>query len=213
MKFCWWFYEPEKFIIIFIKIYFMKLVFATNNQHKLKELKALLGNGFELLSLADIGCSEEIPETRPTLEGNASQKAFYIFGKYGMDCFADDTGLEIDALGGRPGVFSARYAGEAKNPGANMDKVLSEMSEIKNRTARFKTVISLVIKGVEKQFTGTAEGLILAEKRGDEGFGYDPLFLPDGFSKTFAEMDLETKNKISHRGKAVGKLVNYLKTL
>ena len=191
---------------------YMKLVFATNNPHKLKELQAILGKGFELHDLQSIGCFEEIPEDQPTLEGNASQKAFFVYNKYKVNCFADDTGLEIEALEGRPGVYSARYAGDEKDPSANMDKVLHEMAKIKNRKARFRTVISLVIDGAEKQFEGIVDGFILNEKRGASGFGYDPVFLPDGFEKTFAEMDLETKNKISHRGRAVEKLVQFLQT-
>lgn len=190
----------------------MKLVFATNNQHKLKELQQILGDEFQLLSLNDIGCNEEIPENQETLEGNASEKSFFIFNKYGYNCFADDTGLEIDALNGEPGVYSARYAGEAKNANANMEKVLSKMKEIKNRKARFRTVISLVIDGSEKQFEGVVDGTILDEKRGEEGFGYDPVFKPDGYAQTFAEMDLSLKNQISHRGRAVQKLINYLKS-
>jgi XTP/dITP diphosphohydrolase len=191
----------------------MKLVFATNNQHKLKELQAILGNHFELLSLKDIGCFEEIPEEQPTLEGNASQKAFYVYKKYDYSCFADDTGLEIEALNGEPGVFSARYAGEAKNPQANMDKVLAKLKNTEHRKARFRTVISLVLDGEEKQFDGIVEGKITKEKRGDSGFGYDPIFLPAGYEKTFAEMSLDDKNQISHRARAVQKLVEYLKTL
>ena len=189
----------------------MDLVFATNNQHKLKELQALLGNEFHLLSLNDIGCDEEIPEEQPTLEGNASQKARFIFEKYGYNCFADDTGLEIEALHGEPGVFSARYAGEEKNAEANMNKVLAEMTKINERNARFRTVISLIINGQEKQFEGIVNGTILKEKRGNSGFGYDPIFLPNGFDKSFAEMELSAKNEISHRGRAVRKLVDYLK--
>lgn len=189
----------------------MDLVFATNNQHKLKELQALLGNEFRLLSLKDIGCNEEIPEEQPTLEGNASQKAFFIFEKYGYNCFADDTGLEIEALNGEPGVYSARYAGEAKNPEANMKKVLANMAKINVRNARFRTVISLIINGKETRFEGIVEGTILKEKRGNSGFGYDPIFLPDGFDQSFAEMDLSAKNEISHRGRAVRKLVACLK--
>ncbi|HYQ57829.1 MAG TPA: non-canonical purine NTP diphosphatase [Draconibacterium sp.] len=191
----------------------MKLVFATNNQHKLEELQAILGNDFTLLSLSDIECFDEIPEEQPTLEGNASQKAFYVFDKFGMDCFADDTGLEIEALNGEPGVFSARYAGEGKNADANMNKVLEKLTKINNRKARFRTVISLIINGEEKQFEGIVNGHILKEKRGNTGFGYDPIFKPDGFTTSFAEMGLEDKNKISHRGRAVQKLVKYLKTL
>ena len=190
----------------------MELVFATNNKHKLQELQAILGNRFKLLSLKDIGCNEEIPEEQPTLEGNARQKSMYIFEKFNFSCFADDTGLEIDALNGEPGVFSARYAGGEKNADANMNKVLNKMAKINNRNARFRTVISLVINGIEKQFEGIVEGKILREKRGDSGFGYDPVFQPEGFEKTFAEMELEDKNKISHRGRAVEKLVNYLQS-
>ena len=190
-----------------------KLVFATNNPHKLKELQAILGDEFELLGLKDIGCTEEIPEEQSTLEGNARQKAFYVYEKYGYSCFADDTGLEVEALNYEPGVFSARYAGEEKNPQANMDKLLGKMAKINNRKARFRTVISLVINGDEMQFEGIVEGEITRQKRGDSGFGYDPVFLPKGFTKTFAEMDLEQKNKISHRGRAVQKLVGHLKTV
>jgi XTP/dITP diphosphohydrolase len=191
----------------------MKLVFATNNQHKLKELQAILGDHFELLSLTDIGCFEEIPEEQPTLEGNARQKAFFVYEKYGYSCFADDTGLEIDALNGEPGVYSARYAGEAKDPQANMDKVLAKLNNENNRKASFRTVISLVLDGEEKQFDGIVEGEITLEKRGGSGFGYDPIFLPGGYKKTFAEMNLSEKNQISHRARAVQKLVEYLKTL
>jgi XTP/dITP diphosphohydrolase len=191
----------------------MELVFATNNKHKLAELQAMLGNRIKLLSLNEIGCDEEIPEDQDTLEGNASQKAFYIYNKFGYNCFADDTGLEIEALNGEPGVFSARYAGEEKSAEANMDKVLGKMTKINNRNARFRTVISLVIDGEEKQFEGVVEGRILTVKRGASGFGYDPIFQPEGFSQTFAEMDLTSKNKISHRGRAVEKLILYLKNV
>ena len=190
-----------------------ELVFATNNPHKLKELQALLGDEFHLLGLKDIGCLEEIPEEQPTLEGNARQKAFFIFEKYGYPCFADDTGLEIEALDGEPGVYSARYAGEEKDAEANMKKVLQRMVKIKNRKARFRTVISLVTDGKEKQFEGAVAGEITRKKRGHSGFGYDPIFLPEGYQETFAEMDLSRKNAISHRGKAVEKLVEYLKSL
>ena len=191
----------------------MKLVFATNNKHKLHELRAILGNTFELLSLQDIGCFDDIPEEQPTLEGNARQKAFYVFDKFGFACFADDTGLEIEALNGEPGVYSARYAGEGKSAEANMEKVLKNMEKINRRNARFRTVISLVINGNEKQFEGIVEGEILREKRGDLGFGYDPIFQPQGYNHTFAEMELDEKNKISHRGRAIQKLVQYLKEL
>lgn len=191
----------------------MELVFATNNKHKLEEIQAILGNHFKILSLNDIGCNEDIPEEQETLEGNASQKSFYIYNKFGYNCFADDTGLEIDSLNGEPGVYSARYAGEEKSAEANMDKVLEKLAKIKNRNARFRTVISLVIDGNEELFEGIVEGEILSEKKGISGFGYDPVFQPKGFDQTFAEMNLTDKNKISHRGRAVEKLINHLKNL
>lgn len=191
----------------------MKLVFATANQNKAREIQSLILDSIEILSLTDINCLEEIPETQATIEGNASQKAFYVFEKFNYNCFADDTGLEIEALNGLPGVLSARYASESKNANDNMDKILSEMKGISNRKARFKTVISLVINGKELQFEGVVNGTILNEKRGSSGFGYDPIFLPDGSTKSFAEMELSEKNKISHRARAVNKLVEYLKTL
>ncbi|HAQ19228.1 MAG TPA: non-canonical purine NTP pyrophosphatase [Prolixibacteraceae bacterium] len=188
----------------------MKLVFATNNPHKLQEIQQLLGNSFELLSLNDIHCDEEIPENQETIEGNATEKSFYIFHKYGFNCFADDTGLEIDALNGEPGVYSARYAGEEKISENNIQLVLQKLAKINNRKARFKTVISLVIDGRETQFEGIVTGLILEEKRGTTGFGYDPIFKPDESQLSFAEMTMEEKGKISHRGRAVQKLVEYL---
>jgi XTP/dITP diphosphohydrolase len=191
----------------------MKLIFATNNDHKLKEISHLLGNNFQLLNLHDINCTEEIPEPFETIEENASAKAWYIFKKYGHNGFADDTGLEIQALNGAPGVYSARYAGKHKDFEANIQKVLSEMNGISNRRARFKTIISLVIDGNEKQFEGIVNGTIIYEKRGLEGFGYDPVFIPEGFTKTYAEMSLETKNHMSHRAIAFTKLVDYLKTI
>lgn len=191
----------------------MELVFATNNPHKLRELQQLLGDEIHLLSFKDIGCDDEVPENQQTLEGNAAEKSFFIFEKYGYNCFADDTGLEIDALDGEPGVYSARYAGEEKSAEANMAKVLEKMKGITNRKARFRTVISLVIDGKENQFEGFVEGEILREKRGTEGFGYDPIFQPDGISQSFAEMNSEQKNQLSHRGRAVQKLVRYLKSL
>lgn len=191
----------------------MKLVFATANQNKAKEIQLLIPERIEILSLNDIHCLEDIPETQATIEGNASQKAFYVFEKYHHNCFADDTGLEIESLGGRPGVLSARYAGPAKNANENMDKILAEMAGVQNRRGRFKTVISLVVNGKDLQFEGVVNGTILTEKRGGQGFGYDPIFLPDGSEKSFAEMDLSEKNKISHRALAVNKLVEYLKTL
>lgn len=188
----------------------MKLVFATNNQHKLHEIKHLLDDSIELLSLNDIHCFEDIPENQDTLEGNAAEKSFFVYNKYGVNCFADDTGLEIEALNGEPGVYSARYAGEAKNPENNMNLVLDKLSIINNRKARFRTVISLVLDGRETQFEGIVEGHILREKRGTTGFGYDPIFQPVESNLSFAEMSLEEKNKISHRGRAVQKLVDYL---
>lgn len=191
----------------------MQLVFATNNQNKIKEINHLLKDKFNLLGLKDIGCLEEIPETAPTIEGNASQKSFYVFEKYQRNCFADDTGLEIEALDGRPGVLSARYAGEAKDANANMDKILHEMKGITNRKALFKTVISLVIDGKETRFEGVVEGVILMEKQGSKGFGYDPIFMPIGHQRSFAQMDIVEKNKISHRAIAVNKLVEYLTAL
>ncbi len=188
----------------------IELVFATANKNKIIEIQQLIPNTISLLSLNDINCLEEIPETQPTIEGNAAQKAFYIYNNYHINCFADDTGLEIDALNNKPGVLSARYAGESKNANDNMDKVLSEMNGITNRKARFKTIISLVIDNKEIQFEGIINGTILTEKVGSSGFGYDPIFLPDGFTTSFAEMNISEKNKISHRALAVNKLVEYL---
>ena len=191
----------------------MKLVFATNNQHKLTEVQKMLGSNFELLSLSEIGCDEDIPETNPTLEENASQKAWYIFNKYGVNCFADDTGLEVEAINMEPGVYSARYAGPQRNAGDNMEKLLSVLNKIKNRKARFRTVISLIIDGEETRFEGIVDGEILKERKGEEGFGYDPIFKPDGYDFSFAEMNLAVKNTISHRGRAVEQLISYLKKL
>lgn len=191
----------------------MKLVFATNNPHKLQEIKHLLNNSIELLCLSDIPCDDEIPENQETLEGNAAEKSFYIFDKYGLNCFADDTGLEIEALNGEPGVYSARYAGKERDSEKNMNLVLQKLSGTKNRKARFRTVISLVIDGHETQFEGVVNGEILEEKRGQTGFGYDPIFRPEESTSSFAEMTLEEKNKISHRGRAVQKLVEYLNHL
>ena len=191
----------------------MKLVFATNNSHKLQEIKHLLGESIELLCLNDINCNDDIPENQETLEGNAAEKSFYIFNKYGFNCFSDDTGLEIEALNGEPGVYSARYAGAERSAEMNMDLVLSKMAKIKNRKARFRTVISLVIDGREIQFEGIVSGRILEEKLGATGFGYDPIFLPDESNLSFAQMSMGEKNKISHRGRAVLKLVEYLTQL
>jgi XTP/dITP diphosphohydrolase len=191
----------------------MKLVFATNNPHKLQEIKQLLDSSIELLSLNDINCEDDIPENQETLEGNAAEKSFYIWNKYGLNCFADDTGLEIEALNGAPGVYSARYAGEEKNPEKNIDLVLQKLAKIKNRKARFRTVISLVIDGREIQFEGIVDGRILEERQGSSGFGYDPVFQPDESPFSFAEMAMGEKNQISHRGRAVQKLVQYLTQL
>ena len=189
----------------------MKIVFATNNKHKLEEIKDILGKDFEIVSLAEIGCHEDIPETGLTLEENARQKSTYIVEHYNHDCFADDTGLEVDALNGEPGVHSARYAeGTDHDREANMRKLLSKMANVKDRTARFRTVISLIINGVEHQFEGRVEGRIATEKHGKEGFGYDPIFIPEGYDKSFAELGEEVKNQISHRARAVKKLAEYL---
>lgn len=188
----------------------MELVFATNNPHKLHEIRGLLNNRFRILSLQDIGCYEEIPEEGATLEENASQKARFLTDHYGCDCFADDTGLEVEALGGEPGVFSARYAGPGKSAADNVEKLLKILAEINHRRARFRTVISLIINGKKQQFEGVVEGEILYEKRGTGGFGYDPIFRPFGSDRTFAEMDLEAKNLISHRGRAFEKMAETL---
>lgn len=187
-----------------------KLVFATNNAHKLEELRAILGGTIEILSLADINCHADIPETADTLEGNARQKSLFIYEHYGLDCFADDTGLEVECLNGAPGVYSARYAGEGHDSQANMEKLLGEMKDKTNRKARFRTVISLIEKGEEHQFEGIVNGRIIEQKKGDAGFGYDPIFQPDGYDETFAELGNEIKNKISHRARAVASLCEYL---
>ena len=187
-----------------------QLVFATANKNKIKEIQQVLPDTIRLLGLDDVGVTEEIPETQPTIEGNATQKAMYIYNNYHVNCFADDTGLEIEALDNRPGVFSARYAGEAKNADDNMNKILAEMQGITNRKARFKTIISLVIEGKEEQFEGIVNGTIITEKRGTKGFGYDPIFVPNNEERSFAEMELSEKNKLSHRAIAVNKLVEYL---
>ena len=188
----------------------MKIVFATNNTHKLEEIRRMLRGSHQIVSLAEIGCHEDIPEEQDTLEGNALQKARYIKQHYGYDCFADDTGLEIDALGGRPGVYSARYAGEAKDSEANMRKVLAEMQGHSDRRARFRTVIALILGNEEHLFEGKVEGEILTARQGSAGFGYDPVFRPDGYDRSFAEMDPDTKNSISHRGEATHKLAAFL---
>jgi XTP/dITP diphosphohydrolase len=189
----------------------MKLVFATNNPNKLAEIRMLLPSSIELLSLKDINCNEELPETSDTLEDNAAQKAYYVYDNYGYDCFSDDTGLEIEALDGRPGVYSARYAGEDCVAEDNMQKVLAEMQGEDNRDACFRTIISLVIDGKEFQFEGQVDGQIIPEKWGNKGFGYDPIFLPDGYQESFAQMPMSQKSVISHRGLAVKALVDFLK--
>lgn len=200
----------------------MTLVFATNNINKIREIKQLVGHKFNLLGLSDIDCLEELPETQSTIEGNASQKSNYVYSNYKVNCFSDDTGLEIEALEMRPGVLSARYAGEAKDAEDNMNKVLLEMRGVENRRASFKTVISLIINGKETRFEGVIKGYILENRQGKKGFGYDPIFAPDLSlhpdhlelqGKSFAEMDSVLKNKISHRALAVGKLILYLKSL
>ena len=188
-----------------------KLVVATNNAHKLEEIAAILGNEMELLSLKDIQCHADIPETADTLEGNARQKALYIYENYGMDCFADDTGLEVEALDGAPGVFSARYAGDGHDSEANMQKLLHELEDKENRKAQFRTAICLILEGKEYLFEGIVKGEIIKEKRGGAGFGYDPIFVPEGYDLTFAELGNDIKNTISHRARAVEKLCTFLK--
>jgi len=187
----------------------LKLVFATNNKNKLKEVQAMLTN-FEIVSLSEINCFDDIPETADTLEGNAILKANYITEKFGLNCFADDTGLEVEVLNNQPGVYSARYAGENNNTEANMNKLLSELGETKNRDAQFRTAVALNIEGKQFVFEGICKGQILTKKQGDSGFGYDPIFMPTGFDKSFAEMNMIEKGAISHRGKAIQKLVTFL---
>jgi len=188
----------------------MKIVFATNNPNKIFEIKSMLPKNIEIISLESIGCFEEIEETAITIEGNAILKANYVTQKYGFDCFADDTGLEVEVLNGKPGVYSARYAGEHKNANDNINKLLDNLKDQSNRTAQFKTVIALNVLGKQHLFTGIAKGEITTEKKGDLGFGYDPIFKPEHYNKTFAELDLELKNKISHRGKATQALIDFL---
>jgi XTP/dITP diphosphohydrolase len=188
----------------------MTILFASSNQHKVREIKSILGNSFTLLCLDDINFKEDIPEDEPLLEGNALSKARYINKATGMDVFADDTGLEIEALNGSPGVHSARFAGENKDPSANIEKVLSLLGKTRNRKARFRTVIALILEKKEYLFEGIVTGEIITEKRGTKGFGYDPVFIPDGENLTFAEMELEEKNRISHRARAFEKLREFL---
>ena len=186
------------------------LVFATNNPHKLQEVREILQDKFHIRSLADIGCFDEIPETSPTIEGNALQKAHYIVEHFNTSCFADDTGLEVEALGGRPGVYSARYAGQNATYDDNVEKLLEELKGNPDRRARFKSVVALADGDRELLFEGIINGTIIHERRGTSGFGYDPVFVPEGYDQTFAEMPLALKNSISHRALAVEKLVNYL---
>lgn len=187
-----------------------EMVFATNNQHKLDEIRKITEGKLRILGLAEINCHEEIEETGSTLEENALIKARFVRERYGYDCFADDTGLEVEALKGAPGVYSSRYAGNGCNPVDNMDKLLTTLREIKTRAAQFRTVIALVINGEEHLFEGVIKGKIIKEKRGTDGFGYDPIFMPDGYDQTFAELGNEVKNSISHRALAMEKLVDFL---
>jgi XTP/dITP diphosphohydrolase len=187
-----------------------KLCFATNNAHKLEEIQAILGDSFELLSLNDIHCKEELPETGNTLEANSLQKAKYLYDNYQVDCFADDTGLEVQALGGEPGVYSARYAGLQRSHADNVNLLLKNLVNKPDRSARFRTVITLIQNGNITQFEGIVNGKIIEDLRGTEGFGYDPIFIPEGYDRTFAEMSLLEKGEISHRGRAFEKLVKYL---
>jgi XTP/dITP diphosphohydrolase len=188
----------------------MQIVFASNNENKIKEIKSILGNNFTLLSLSDINIVDDIPEDEPDLEGNALAKARYVFNSTGKNVFADDTGLEVDALNGLPGVHSARFAGESKDSSANIDKVLSLLGTSANRKARFRTVIALIFEKKEYLFEGVVNGIIINEKRGNEGFGYDPVFIPEGKYQTFAEMDPDEKNRISHRARAFEELIKFL---
>ena len=192
----------------------MRLVFATNNKHKLSEMSSILGDKIELLSLKDINCDVDIPETADTLEGNAILKSEFIYNNYNINCFADDTGLEVEALNGEPGVYSARYAeGESHDSMANMKKLLSKLENVENRSAQFRTVISLILDGKKYVFEGIVKGRISKERKGDKGFGYDPIFIPEGYDNSFAELGEDVKNKISHRAKAVEKLIDFLKEL
>lgn len=191
----------------------ISICFATNNKNKLEEVRSKIGNQFTILSLEDIGCMEELPETQPTIEGNSEQKAQYVAQKYKVNCFADDTGLLVDALDGAPGVYSARYAGPGCSPEDNMHKLLEALKGIQNRKASFKTCITLVLNGEQMQFEGSVSGTILEEKQGEKGFGYDPIFQPSGYVISFAEMSMTDKNTISHRALAVNKLAAYLESI
>lgn len=188
-----------------------KLLFATHNKHKLEEIQAILKDSYQVVGLTEMGITEEIPETAATLEGNARMKADYLFEKLGVDCFADDTGLEVEALNGAPGVYSARYAGEHCSFSDNVEKILKTLQGVENRKAQFRTAICLILNGERYFFEGVVKGRLIETSRGEKGFGYDPIFVPDGFSETFAEMPLDLKNRISHRGLAVQKLVEFLR--
>jgi len=188
-----------------------KFVFATNNQHKLDEVKEISEDRFNIVGLSDIGCNDDIPETQDTFEGNALQKARFVYEKYNINCFADDTGLEVDALNGAPGVYSARYAGEDKKSEDNIKKILNELGESPFRTARFRTVVALILEGKEYFFEGVIEGEIIKERKGEGGFGYDSVFVPEGLNATFAELPALVKNSISHRAIAVQKLFYFLR--
>lgn len=190
----------------------MKICFATNNEHKIREISAVVGSQIQIMTLKELSVFDELPETQTTLEGNAIQKARYVFDKLGLPCFADDSGLEVDALNGQPGVYSARFAGPQRNDNDNIDLLLSKLHEQKNRLARFRTVIAFIDANEQRLFEGSVEGEITLERTGENGFGYDPVFKPKGYNKTFAEMPLEEKNALSHRSQAVKKFANYLKT-
>jgi XTP/dITP diphosphohydrolase len=191
----------------------MEICFATNNIKKVEEIDNLLAHDYKLLTLKQVGCDEELPETQDTLEGNSLQKAEYVYKNYKKSCFADDTGLEVAALNGEPGVYSARYAGSQRNNEDNINLLLEKLAGVNNREARFRTVITLILDGKVEQFEGIVDGTIIAQRRGGEGFGYDPVFQPKGYEQTFAEMTLEEKNKISHRAIAIKKLVDFLNKL
>jgi len=191
----------------------MKLVFATNNAHKLDEVRNIASNHTEIVSLAEINCFDDIPETADTLEGNALQKAQYVEDHFGLDCFADDTGLEVEVLNNEPGVYTARYAGPAHDPEANINKLLHELKGKDNRKARFRTVIALILDEKTYYFEGIVNGTIVEERKGTDGFGYDPIFIPEGYTKTFAELGVDIKNQISHRALAVNKLISFLSNL
>lgn len=191
----------------------MKIVFATNNPHKVAEVNEVLGDAFQIILLQEIGCEEDIPETQPTLEGNALQKARYVKENYGTDCFAEDTGLEIEALNGEPGVITARYAGPSRDPYSNINLVLNKLHNKENRNAQFRTVIALILNGEEYLFEGIVKGTIALEKRGTGGFGYDPIFVPEGYDQTFAELSSEIKSEISHRARATRKLTVFLQNI